>query len=37
MENFDLMVLKARNELFACVDNRGFSEEEVDMVQRAYE
>lgn len=37
MENFDLMVLKARNELFACVDKRGFSEEEVDMVQRAYE
>ena len=37
MEDFDLMVLKARNELFACVDNRGFSDEEVDMVQRAFE
>ena len=37
MEDYDMMVLKARNELFACVDKRGFKEDEIERVHQAYE
>ena len=37
VEDFDLTVQKARNELFACVGKRGFNDEEIDRVHRAYD
>ena len=37
MIDYDKMVTEARNELFACVEKRRFSAEEVDSVHRAYE
>ena len=36
MTDFDKMVTDARDELFACVEKRRFSDEEVDSVHRAY-
>lgn len=37
MDDYEQLVLVKRNELFACVDKRGFEEEEIDRVHRAYE
>ena len=37
MTDFDKMVMDARDELFACVEKRRFSSEELDLVHRAYD
>lgn len=37
MDDYVQLVITKRNELFACVDKRGFEEEEIDRVHRAYE
>ena len=36
MADYEQMVIAARNELFACVEKRGFGEDEIDSVYRAY-
>ena len=36
MIDYDQMVAEARDELFACVEKRKFTKEEIDRVHRAY-
>ena len=37
MEGFGQLVIAKRDELFACIDKRGFEDDEVDRIHRAYE